>query len=558
MLRERAIRKMKLNPDVKGVGVTFTKDAAKELESRILLAYPEAAGRFTVGTFHSLCKRQLNAAGKPVNLISEAQQDGFIRRAMYEVNGNSTLWSFAQIKEFIDDAKSQLDPVLKSEDEDPRVSILRRYETMLKHVGGMDFADMLLIASKGMETGEVKPMECGWMLIDEFQDTDMVQLRWALAHHKQGVEITVVGDDDQCVYSWRSALGHAGLKQFQQLAHAAHFQLNTTYRCPQEVITPAARLIAQNRERIFKQLRTENLSPGRVRKVVARDRDDEIERVVEQVLDSGRPEDWGILARTNKMLDLIEKRIANRFPVTRSNSKSFWDLKLPSVFLGFCRSITRDDMVGVDSVLRMAGVDEKRIGEIHNKFDSRERGSLGNYLADKSNHRSKHEALFAELASDWRSLTYQGNIQLALDGISKYMCKHLELVDKGAKGKDELIQKYRDHINASAKVLGALKGGLSSRIRAVEQPKEDKEDELSVEGDGQGPARLMTFHGAKGLEFESVWMLGCEAGVIPAKGSPIEEERRLFYVGMTRAKRNLYMSYSDGTASTFLVECGVV
>ena len=102
--------------------------------------------------------------------------------------------------------------------------------------------------------------------------------------------------------------------------------------------------------------------------------------------------------------------------------------------------------------------------------------------------------------------------------------------------------------------MSAIRGDLLSRVRYASQADDDTEDD---EG-GVPRVRLMTIHGSKGLEFPHVWMLACEDGVTPAKGSPLEEERRLFYVGMTRAKRTLTLSFSEGARSQFLDECGIL
>lgn len=563
VLRGRAIRKLKMTPKVKGLGVTFSKEAAKELERRVLNDYPEAAGSFTVGTFHSLCKRQLNEAGIEVSLVNEAQQAAFVKSAWMDIMAGRNLYTLEDVRVYIEAVKSRVDPVLPDPKRDPRVQVYLRYQEMLRQRGLMDFSDMLLNAVKKMDTGEVKPWRVGWILVDEAQDCDMVQMRWALSHQRRNIELTVVGDDDQSIFSWRSAGGLPLLNAFREQTGAALITLNTTYRCPQEVIRPAGRLIALNKDRMSKQLRTENMARGLVRRVPAKDLEDEVELLVEAVLESGAPGHWGILARSNLILTRVEKLVADRFPITRSSGRSFWELKYPSIYLAMVRSITRDDLLGVDYALRMAGVPEQRLAKIHGTFGTRTRGGLTRYLKDRSPVLPGEET-FKAVASQWRMFLAQGKPDTALKGVEMYLLGLGErLVDRTpGKSANDMLATATSHISSSFRIIASMRGSIQQRLRLIDAPDVDNidaegEDEKG-EGTGSGPARLMTLHGSKGLEFPNVWMMSCDAGVIPARGSILEEERRLFYVGMTRTKERLFMSYHSARPSVFLTECGLL
>lgn len=562
VLRGRAIRKLKLNPKVKGLGVTFSKDAAKELEHRVLSDYPDAAGSFTVGTFHSLCKRQLNEAGIEVNLVNEVQQMAFIKSAWMDVMAGRNLYTLEDVRVYIEAMKAQVDPVLGDPKKDPRVQVYLRYEEMLRQRGLMDFSDMLLNAVKKMDTGEVKPWRVGWILVDEAQDCDMVQMRWALSHQRRNVELTVVGDDDQSIFSWRSAGGLPLLNAFRAQTGAALITLNTTYRCPQEVIRPAGRLIALNRDRLAKQLRTENMTRGAVKRVVARDATDEVELMVEAVLESGEPWEWGILARSNSILNKAEKLIGDRFPVTRSSGRSFWELKYPSIYLAIVRSIARDDLLGIDFALRLTGVPETRLSQIHGAFGTRDRGSLTRYLKDASPGVAG-EPGFKSVARQWRILLAQGRVEAALKGVELYLVGLGDrLIDRRAgKSSSDMLNRAKSNISTSFRIISSMRGPIHQRLRLIDVPdagKVQEEDEGLEDNAKSGPARLMTLHGSKGLEFKHVWMLGCDAGIIPSRGSVLEEERRLFYVGMTRSKERLFLSHGTQHPSVFLTECGIL
>ena len=555
VLRERAIRKLKENPGIVGIAVTFTRDAARELEARVLDAYPEGGHRLRVGTFHSLCKQQLEEAGITVNLVNEVKQAELMQRAWRDIMRGQKGITLEQARLYVDSIKSSMKTVTANPAVDVRAAIYFRYQELLRQLEAMDFADMLVETSKGMLDNRVPKLPGTFMLVDEAQDSDAAQLGWVDAYMRRGVEITVVGDDDQSIYSWRFGSGYSGMERFREASHATHITLDTTYRCAKEILMPAGRLIERNRERMPKRLRTENPERGQIRQVKGLNREDEIERLVSAIMESGRPGDWGVLVRTNKLARQIEQQIGTRLTINRSGGKSFWDLRWPSTMLGLLGSICFDDMVGVDGVLRMAGVSERRLTQLHREFQSRNTGSLSKFLASAAGGASDGEVHFRQMATAWRNLVRRGNVKLVVKGVCDYMIRLPLLVDPGTRGGDTVRLTAMNHLAAGAKVIENMRSTLSlaQRLRNLQNTQDEKNSDEAA-----AAVRLMTFHGSKGLEFENVWMLGCEDGVIPAKSAPEDEERRLFYVGMTRAKRLLVISHSEKPPSPFINECGAL
>ncbi len=172
------------------VAVTFTRDAAHELRSRILKGLGATPKNLNVGTFHALAIEQLKRAGKMGRLLSTSEQKAVLRRAWMslpcEIQGDNAV-------EAIEHYKSSLDPVIRDE---PGGWLFRRYQELLQEHGSMDFADLLLNAVRGMKDGSVAPLPARFCLIDEAQDLDETQLEWVWHHGKAGAEITIVGDDD--------------------------------------------------------------------------------------------------------------------------------------------------------------------------------------------------------------------------------------------------------------------------------------------------------------------------------------------------------------------------
>lgn len=534
--------------------MTFTKESAKELYSRVVAAYPEGGERFTAGTFHSLALNQLKRTGKRINLVDESTMSGMVFHAWKDINNmGAAALSFDKAKAFVESIKSKPTPDLSQVDE-YAVAIYLRYQSMLENIDGMDFSDLIVKATNGMMTGEVEPVPGDFMLVDEFQDTDEVGLAWVNEHRRNGCEITVVGDDDQSVYSFRHAMGFIGMERFLRESGASKITLDTTYRCPQEVITPSAVLIAQNVNRIPKRLRTENQRPGSVRRVQGANREDEINMLIESIEQSGEPGQWGVLARSNKVLDAAESQLGAKFSILRNNSKSFWDNKLPGLYLAVCRSLAYDNLVGIDALLRSIGVPDIRVNVMHSRFRCRDSGSMTKYIfsLDAKSHRMEDH--LRRMLREWRDLASKKNHDLALEGIKQFLLEHCS-VDEHATGATAAKTKGFDKklLDAACKSLSGLKGELGDRVQYIKQAQmsDGKEDEDS------NAVRLLTMHASKGLEFKHVWILACEDGVVPATGSPKEEERRLFYVGMTRAKQNLTLSYSMGEVSPFITEADI-
>lgn len=553
VLKERAIYKLRTDPKAQGVGVTFTKDAAKELQERIYLAFPEAATRFRVGTFHSLCIDQLKKARVSVHLADESLQNAYMYQAWKEVTFGFPGLSFDLARRYIESTKSKVDPIIPDGNVNPAAAVYYRYQNLLAQRDLKDFSDLVVFATRGMMSGDVAPIDANFLLVDEFQDTDPVGLGWVEAHRRAGLEVTVVGDDDQSVYGWRHAMGVDGMEQFRKQSGATHISLNTTYRCPQEVIKPAANLILENKSRIPKQLRTENRAKGTVRRLMAPTREEEINALIDAIEGSGRPADWGVLARSNKILDKAESLIGSKFEVSRNSGKGFWELRAPALYLGLCRSVAMDDLVGVDHVLRMSGVPEVRLSAILSQFGNRKAGALTSFIAHHDPQAHPSENWFKKVSKDWRKLSKAGLVENALSGMMEYL-SHVELAPPTARNKEQIKERSLRHLDSARRAMSAIRGDLMSRVRYASQANDDTEDD---EG-GVPRVRLMTIHGSKGLEFPHVWMLACEDGVTPAKGSPLDEERRLFYVGMTRAKRTLTLSFSEGQRSQFIDEAGII
>jgi superfamily I DNA/RNA helicase len=551
VLTHRGEYLLKNNPGTRLLGVTFTAEAAKELGNRIAARVPDARTRVLCGTFHSLCKRQIEKSGRRVKVVDEAAQAELLRLAYGDALQPGDSLPFDACVTFIETVKAELNPLMPNR-LDQRVRVYEAYQKRLGQIGAFDFADLLLLATRGMADGSIKPFAVDYILADEYQDSDPVQSRWLIEHLRAGSQICVVGDDDQSIYGWRFSQGYKALENFKRDAKATHVSLNMTYRCAPSIMAASARLIVNNAERIQKNLQTNvTREAGDIKVVRFGNREDEFKACETAIIQSGRPGDWGVLARTNKILSDFEQ--AAKIAVHRIGGVSFWDVRGPALFLGLCRSMATGEMDGVDQVLRRSGLNDAQIDELHQRCRSHEPGALRRFLAEADPPKSTSPlAHLRERMRGWMRMLAAKNdrdTDLVIVGVGYHITGQVQ-VYSDKRDRDQM-QLDANRINSAAQTLQTLRGPLRTRLMYLEN--------RDASENRKNQPKLMTLHSAKGLEFPFVWILGCEEGCLPAATSPIDEERRLMYVGMTRAKSILRMSFASekNPPSRFLAEAGV-
>lgn len=557
VLKFRADHLLNQNPGSRLLAVTFTSDAASELEERIRAQNPKLGDRLICGTFHSLAKRQIERAGKRVNL--KAQPAAAILKAAYgEVITNTQAYPFEDVSSRVEFFKTHIEHQFGEVSADPAEEVYKRYREMMAERGFHDFSDLLTIATRGMMKPKdhpeyIPPYPVDFLLGDEWQDTDDIQSRWVGMHIENGTRVTIVGDDDQSIYGFRFACGYQGMVNFQKLTDAAQINLDTTYRCANEILVPAARLIANNAERLVKNLITENKAQGQVRVLRFPDRDAEVTGLVNAIAGNGDFGNWAVLARTNSQLEQVELGLQEAgIPCTRSGRTPFWELELPALFLSILKSVALGDIAGIDGLLRRCGVGETVLTQINSRVMPSRPGAMGRFLSEPDDGYPPVVRRLIGVLPTWQSMAKDADRadRIAL-GLNLFMSRNLVHTAANAKA---AADRANSLLASCETMLTRFSGTLKQRLHHIQRQAEGTEDESDA-------VRLMTLHSSKGLEFKHVWIIGCEAGVIPSGQSPIDEERRLFYVGMTRAKLNLFLSHQrnkDVQASPFLAEAGLV
>lgn len=535
--------------------VTFTRDGARELQHRIAQMVPESAlDRLLVGTFHSICLFMAFPRAKKSKMgsaILRAQRSGEQTKWDIAVGGECRTYALSAANEAGLDCKpEEIQSIIESikAGETPRTmaeaNAAMLYDRKLASAGKIDFQDIITKVVAGISDGSMSTLRVDHLLVDEFQDTDAAQYQWMMAHHRAGVRITAVGDDDQSIYQFRRALGYKAMIGFVEDTGCPIFHLEENYRSHAEILAPAQRVIENARNRMDKTLVSHKGPGGEVLAFAYANRKSEASAIADRAKTHlERGESIAILTRTNLRLDEIEAAMAVKgVPYTRSEGESVLNSAEAAVLLDLIDSLQRDDPKKRTHILVWAGISGDDLDRLERIFGG---GLVVGGADDFKGQGVSDQGLqiwrsYARLAPQWARLDRDGLGALALTGIAQWLKDHAKnafskkAIDLCAsifepKDGETLVNRARDIRNAAR-----LKKGTET---------------------GTG-VRLMTAHGSKGLEFDVVFVAGVEDGVWPDKKSPIDEERRLFYVAMTRARKQLFLSCETNKIkpSPFLVE----
>ncbi|WP_042303823.1 ATP-dependent helicase [Paraburkholderia kururiensis] len=501
--------------------VTFSKEAAIELRERILRLVGSAAkSRLIAGTFHSLGFRQIgHRGGRRQDIASDGDRMGLLMRALVETGLN---WKVEEAVPVIEQLKTGAAHAIEGS---PEAILYEAYQEALVRNGKIDFQDMLRLSIAGMQSGDIEPYAFTHLLVDEFQDTDPLQYRWVELHADAGACVTVVGDDDQSIYGFRAAMGFRGMEGFAGKFEAQRVVLGSNYRCRAEILAAADRLIQHNQDRIPKVLHAEKGAGG---VVVARRFDDEYDDAAAAVealqpkLGSGQS--CAVLARTNRVLDAIES-VCRSYGVKyyRASGRSVLDQPEGALMCNLLQIVQRVKLNGLDAVLGYAGMSTRDLTALHNAMGAtlvqkqkRELVALGLTDDTASAYRS-----FMKRLAEWQTLCERRFYSLALEGVREWM---MTFVRKEAAERAVI---------ATYDVVSRLNGSFSERIEFLKRANNEAAPDALV---------LTTMHSSKGLEWDHVWITRAEENVVPDPKSPESEERRLFYVAMTRARETLTIS----------------
>ncbi len=559
------------------LAVTFTNKAAAEMRNRIAYMLKQDINNMWIGTFHGIALRllQINAeaAGLPKNfqILDSDDQYRLIRRCLSDLELDEKQWPPRSIQGFINDKKN--DGLRAHEVEDfgdynnqTMIKVYQQYDDHCNRAGLVDFAEMLLRAHELLlnndEVLKKYQMRFSHILVDEFQDTNSIQSAFIQLLAGKNNKVLVVGDDDQSIYAWRGAkVDH--ILDFQHLnANTALYKLEQNYRSTQTILDAANGVIKNNNKRLGKNLWSAQEKGEPVSIYGSHSEFDEAFYVGETIdallSNTTRADDIAILYRSNAQSRLLEEALIKRqIPYQIYGGLRFFERMEIKDVMAYARLVNnRHDDIGFERVINTPtrGLGLKTINMIRN-YAQMNQSSLwqaGLDLVKQNKLANRAASSFAAFANLIDELQQNNQDQplaaLFADTIERTSLKDHYLKEPPEKAQtrlenlDELINAAETfEISDQDIELGLTP--LASFLAAVslDAGDRDNKDEPHVQ--------LMTLHSAKGLEFPVVFIVGLEQGLFPHQNSmedlnKLQEERRLAYVGITRAEKQLFLSYA--------------
>jgi ATP-dependent DNA helicase UvrD/PcrA len=558
------------------LAVTFTNKAAGEMRLRIEQLIGGSARSMWVGTFHGLAHRLLRQhwreAKLPQNfqILDSEDQYRLIRRVLKNLELDESRYPPRQLQWFINSRKDEgLRAKHIPESDDPThrqmLRAYRAYETACERGGLVDFAELLLRALELWRNDAALlthyQQRFHHILVDEFQDTNAIQYAWIrLLAGKQSLPF-VVGDDDQSIYAWRGAKIENILKFEKDFPGTCMVRLEQNYRSTGNILKAANALIANNSTRLGKNLWTSGADGLPIRVYAAYNEQDEAQFVVDQIKhwqqQGGARHDIAVLYRSNAQSRVFEERLlADAIPYRVYGGPRFFERQEIKDALAYLRLLeNRDDDASFERIINLParGIGTRTLDMLR---ETARRESqplwkvLHQLLAGKDAPARVMGALgaFAKLVDDMDKDVRGLDLFEQVDHVihSSGLVGHYK-ADKGERGEarvenlQELVSAARGFQTEDLQGMTPLSAFLShAALEAGEGQAQEWEDCV----------QLMTLHSAKGLEFPLVFICGLEDGLFPHERSSedlegLEEERRLCYVGMTRAKQELYLSYAE-------------
>jgi DNA helicase-2/ATP-dependent DNA helicase PcrA len=556
------------------MAVTFTNKAASEMRARIEKLLEGQADGLTIGTFHSICSRLLRREaehtpyGRDYAIYDTDDQQTLMKQVAAELNVDVKKYNPGRILYAISAAKNELITPDEYQATDYFGEIVRRayprYQALLQQNNAMDFDDLLMqmvVLLRDNESVRQKyQRRYEYILVDEFQDTNTAQYQLVRLLGKPQDNVFVVGDEDQGIYAFRGADFRNVLRFREDYPTCRAILLEQNYRSTQVVLDAARAVIDKNRNRTPKALFTERQGGLRVAVYEAYSETEEGDYVASKILDMQRKEqlafrDFAVMYRTNAQSRALEDALVARgVPYRLVGGVGFYKRKEVKDLLAFMRLVNNpDDTVSFERVINVPGrgIGDKSLENFRAWLHNRGGSTLEalRALANGAESPLKGKALkgfsdFAQMLTQWRGLLDAGNDLLALfDAISadtKYNLYIHEISDR-----DEQAQERRENVK-ELRALVEQKRDLALEDFLAEVALVADVDTLTVDSD---TVTLLTLHAAKGLEYPVVFICGLEEDLLPhsrSKDDPeqMAEERRLFYVGITRAENQLFLTYT--------------
>ncbi len=548
------------------LSVTFTNKAAREMETRIHSMVGDASAGLWLGTFHSICLKMIRKHAERLDLdsnfaiINSDDQLRLIKTVMKEMNIDEKKWNpkviTAQINRWKDRALEPNEVV----DGDMFGKVYEVYYARCKTLNVVDFGDLMLKAIKLLKNNPDVLQEYQkrfkYILVDEYQDTNVAQYLWLRLLAQGSHNICCVGDDDQSIYGWRGAEVGNILRFEKDFPEAETVRLEINYRSTQQILNAADKLIANNDNRLGKTLKANNGDGNKVKLVSIWDDRGEAKYIANEIealqqVHSCKLDDMAILVRAGHQTRSFEECfVRNSIPYRIIGGLRFYERMEIRDAISYIRSIIQpSNDLALERIINVPkrGIGGKTLDEIRAEARSQEitlNQAIRGMLISKSlkpKIANTLQDLFNKFES-WNDAFESGKnhvdvVEQILDESGYYkMWEDEKTVE--AKGRLENLKELLSALTNFRDIEEFLEH-VSLVADADDRPLEDM-------------VSIMTIHGAKGLEFENVFLPGWEEGLFPSQQTMdengkegLEEERRLAYVAITRAKKRLQISFAS-------------
>ena len=578
-------------PAYRILAVTFTNKAARQMDDRVTKLIGEQASGLWLGTFHSVCGRILRREADllPVNqnfvIFDADDQLSLMKEIVRESNLDEKLYRPASLLDAISRAKNDLIqpddyPVKNFRDEQVRRFYIQYQQRLIKN-NAMDFDDMLVYTNQILEAHPVVRDTYGHkfehILVDEFQDTNLAQYAILRLLAQKNRNLYVVGDEDQSIYRWRGA-DYRNILRFQQdFKDAKTILLEQNYRSTQTILDGAMAVIDHNRNRTAKKLFTDAMKGEKINFLIAQDDREEADMVVSAIQKAIThqkitPGAFAIMYRTNAQSRLLEeafRRVGLSYRLV--GAQRFYGRREVKDIIAFMRLVYNPlDEVSLRRVINLPprGIGDKTIEKLV-ALGTQENLSAGEILLGlaKGNpawqealgREATRLASFGRMLQSWRECTDKNPISVLFDRILGDIGYQAHIQDQSEEGLD----RWENVMELRAVVLEYEEQGLQAFLESMALVAD--QDTLPENVDAP---TMLTLHAAKGLEFDQVFITGLDEMLLPHSRSrdddeDLAEERRLLYVGITRARKRLtltrarrrrspYGSYEETIPSRFL------
>ncbi|MBQ0832486.1 DNA helicase II [Marinobacter sp.] len=557
------------------LAVTFTNKASKEMRYRIEQMMDIPARGLWFGTFHGIAHRLLRAhwkdAGLPENfqVLDSDDQLRLVKRVMREAQIDESQFPPRQAQWFI---SSQKDEGLRADhiQENPgdhftstMVRVYRRYEELCQQSGLVDFGELLL---RSHELWLHRPQLLAHyqqrfqhILVDEFQDTNTIQYAWLQVLASNRVPLTVVGDDDQSIYGWRGAKVE-NIQQYQRdFPNARLVRLEQNYRSTKLILKAANSVIANNQGRLGKELWTDGVEGEPISLYAAFNEQDEANYIADSIAswvsEGNLRSESAILYRSNAQSRVLEESLMRQgIPYRVYGGLRFYDRQEIRNALAYLRLVHyRRDDAAFERVVNLParGIGAKSLGEIRQHATERSISlwESSERLLEAGQVKGRAKTGLQSFISIIEELSSQVE-NASLHGLMKQTIEASGLKDFHANEKGEKAQQKVENLEELVSALSdyEVEEGVDPLSEFIAQAALDAGE--SQAEDHEDSVQLMTLHSAKGLEFPLVFLAGVEEGLFPhgmslEEPGRMEEERRLAYVGITRAMKKLVITYAE-------------